>query len=87
MNDRIRIYVWAVLLAISVGFAVRDQFHQPVRAIPQADGTTYTLSALPDHVPLNDYVLVSQTFRPDTVRSLRQLLPLIRRRFRRNPYP
>lgn len=79
--------MWAVLLAISIGFAVLDQFHQPVRAIPQADGTVYTLSALPDYVPLNDYVLVSQTFRPDTVRSLRQLLPLIRRRFRRNPYP
>jgi signal transduction histidine kinase len=74
-------------LGVALGGFLLGQFRHPIQWHPETNVPVSTLPPSFDTESLNNRMLVCQSFAFDTAQSVRQLTPVIRRSFRRNPHP
>lgn len=85
-REPVEVGAWVILLGIGLSWCIGYQFRQPAQRTSLGNGYIYTLTNALDSEPLNNRMLVSQSAQTEPDSALTDLIPTIRRTFRRNPH-
>ncbi len=86
MRKQAKVILWPVLTGAALLWFAWNLFQQQLQPMAVANLPTYTLDGELEMTSLNNRLWTGSSWL-DTSQSLAQLVPLIRRSFRRNPHP